>query len=147
MKVILLTDIKGLGKRGDIKEVAEGYARNFLFTKKFAEAAREGSLKKLENIKKKEIEKEQADLEKIQELAEQLSGKEIVIKMKEKEGKLFGSVGAKDICKELKKEDIAIGEKSIILGSPLKEIGEYEVEVELTHGIEAFIKLIIEGTE
>lgn len=145
MKVILLQDIKGLGKKGDLKEVAEGYARNFLFVKKLAEIATNGGVKKVEVIKKKQAEKDQLDLEKTQELASQLEGKAITINAKEKDGKLFGSVQVKDLLKELKKENITVPEKSIILSSPIKEIGEYEVRIELDHGIETSVMVLVES--
>ncbi|KKR22137.1 MAG: 50S ribosomal protein L9 [Candidatus Moranbacteria bacterium GW2011_GWA2_39_41] len=145
MKIILLQDVKGLGKRGDIKEVSEGYARNFLFVKKLAEIATGSGLKKVEVIKSKQKEKEQIDLEKTQELAAQLDGKSITLLVKEKCGKLFGAVHVKDILKELKKENIVLPEKSIILESPIKELGEYEVKVELDHRIEATIAVLVES--
>lgn len=145
MKIILLQDVKNLGKRGDIKEVSEGYARNFLFVKKLAEIATNSGLKKVDVIKKKQAEKEQLDLEKTQELASRLDGMAVVILVKEKNGKLFGSIHAKDIVKELKKENIIISEKAIILQDPLKEIGDYEVKIELEHNIEAVINVSVES--
>jgi large subunit ribosomal protein L9 len=145
MKIILLQDVKGLGKRGDIKEVSEGYARNFLFIKKLAEIATESGLKKVEVIKNKQKEKQQLDLEKTQELAAKLDGKNITILVKEKDGKLFGAVHAKDILKELKKENIILPEKSVILESPIKELGEYEVKIELEHRIEAVIAVLVDS--
>ena len=145
MKIILLQDIKGLGKRGDIKEVAEGYARNFLFGKKLAEMATNGGVKKVEVIKMKQAEKEQMDLEKTQELASQLEGRAITINAKEKNGKLFGAVHIKDLVKELKSESIVIPESAIILDSPIKELGEYEVRIELDHGIETSIMVLVES--
>lgn len=145
MKVILLQNVKGLGKAGDIKEVAEGYARNFLIVRKLAEIASESGVKKVETLKKAQAEKDQMDLEKTQELAEQLEGRAVTIIAKAKDEKLFGSVHAKDIAKELKKENIVISEKSIILPEPIKELGEYEVKVELDHNIEAMIMVIVES--
>jgi len=145
MKIILLQDVKGLGKRGDIKEVSEGYARNFLFVKKLAEIATGSGMKKVEVIKSKQKEKEQIDLEKTQELAAQLDGKSITLLVKEKDGKLFGAVHVKDILKELKKENIILPEKSVVLESPIKELGEYEVKIELDHRIEATIAVLVES--
>lgn len=145
MKVILLQNVKGLGKAGDIKEVAEGYARNFLIVRKLAEIASESGVKKVETLKKAQAEKDQMDLEKTQELAEQLEGRAVTIIAKAKDEKLFGSVHAKDIAKELKKENIVISEKSIILSEPIKELGEYEVKIELDHNIEAMIMVIVES--
>jgi len=147
MKVILLQDIKGLGKAGDVKEVAEGYARNFLFGKKLAEIATNSGMKKVEVIKKKQAEKDQMDLEKTQELASQLEGKAITINAKEKDGKLFGSVQIKDLIKELKKENIIIPESAVILDCPIKEVGEYEVKIELDHGIETSVMVLVESAD
>ncbi len=144
MKIILLQDFKKIGKKGDIKEVSDGFARNFLFPKKIAEMATGAAIKKVENIKHKQVQEEQADLEKIQQLAEQLEGKEIIIQAKEKEGKLFGSIHAKDVAKELKKENLTVPEKCIALNDPIKEIGEYDVKIELEHGIETAVRVIIE---
>jgi len=145
MKIILLQDVKNLGKRGDVKEVSEGYARNFLFVKKLAEIANDSGLKKVVAIKEKQKEKEQMDLEKTQELADRLNGKSVTLLVKEKEGKLFGAVHAKDIVKELKKESIIIAEKSVMLENAIKELGEYEVKIELDHGIEVIIAVLVES--
>lgn len=130
---------------GDVKEVSDGYARNFLLPKKLAEAATETGIKNVENLKNKMAEAEQADLEKNQQLAESLQDREILIQVKEKDGKLFGSVNAKMIAKELKKEVLDIDEKSVILAEPIKKVGEYDVKIELGHGIETFVKVIVEA--
>jgi len=145
MKVILLQNVKNIGKMGDVKEVSDGYARNFLLPKKLAEIATESGIKNVEILKSKMARIEQADLEKNQQLAESLQGREILIQAKEKDGKLFGSVNAKTIAKELKKENLDIDEKSIILAEPIKEVGEYDVKIELSHGIEALVKVVIEA--
>ena len=145
MKVVLLAEIKALGKKGDIKEVSDGYARNFLLPKKLAEIATVQAIKKSEEEKKKHEEAAKAELEKTEFLAESLQGKEIYIRAKEKDGKLFGSIAAKAIVKELQKENPQIQEKSVILPEPIKELGEYEVKIELDHGIETSIMVIVES--
>jgi len=145
MRVILLQNVKNIGKMGDVKEVSDGYARNFLLPKKLAEIVTEASIKNIEVLKSKMAWVEQADLEKNQQLAENLQDREIVIQAKEKDGKLFGSVNAKTIAKELKKEKLDIDEKSIILTEPIREVGEYDVKVELDHGIEALVKVVVEA--
>ncbi len=145
MKIILLNDINSLGKKGDIKEVADGYARNFLLPQKLAEVATELAVKKIETIKKKITEGNKKDLEKNEKLASELDGREVLIKAKEKNGKIFGSIGAKEIAKELKKQKLEVGEKAIMLNEPIKDIGEKEVLVQLDHGIEANIKVIAEA--
>lgn len=145
MKIILLQDIKNIGKQGDIKEVSDGYARNFLLPKKLAEIATAETMRKAEIMRAKQAEVQQADLQKIQALAESLQGREVVIQAKEKDGKLFGSINAKAIAKELKKENLDINDKSIILPEPIREIGEYEVKISLDHGIEASLLVIVES--
>jgi len=142
MKIVLLSDVKNIGKLGDIKEVADGFARNFLFPKKLAEMATDAAIKKVEIEKQKQNETAKKNLEATQELASQLDGKEITISAKAKDGKLFGSITAKNIVKELKKEKFDIKENSIIL-EPIKELGEYDLKIELEHGIEVSLKLIV----
>jgi large subunit ribosomal protein L9 len=145
MKVILLQDVKGLGKKGDFKEVAEGYGRNFLLARKLAEIATEGSVRKVTDIKNKLAEKNKLDLEKTQALADSIEEMSITILCKEKKGKLFGSVQAKDIANALKKEGIIVPEKSIFIEDHIKEVGEYEVAIKLDHAIETSVAVIIEG--
>ncbi|HEX7586205.1 MAG TPA: 50S ribosomal protein L9 [Patescibacteria group bacterium] len=147
MKVILLQDVKNLGRKWDVKEVSDGYARNFLLPKKLTEIATKTELQKIEKLKEKEAIEEKKDLEKIQALADQLQGKAIVIKAKNKDGKLFGSITTKDIVKELKKENIVISAKALTLEMPIKEIGEFEIRVNLEHGIETQLSVIIEEAE
>jgi len=147
MKVVLLQDIKNVGKRGDIKEVSDGYARNFLLPKKMVEAATETTVKKVEFLKAQQQEEEKINSEKNQELVRFLKEKKITIGVKEKKGKLFGSITAKNIIRELKKENIELPEKSIMLAHPIKETGEYEVKINLDHGIEAPLKVIIESSQ
>jgi large subunit ribosomal protein L9 len=145
MKVILSENVNNLGKAGDVKEVSDGYARNFLLPRKLAELATTRNLEKAEILKEQGIKQEKEGLENNQKLATEIDGREIIIKSKEKGGKLFGSVGAKEIIKELKNQGVEINEEFIILDTPIKEIGESEVLIRLGHGIEATIRVIIEG--
>jgi large subunit ribosomal protein L9 len=143
MKVILKKDIKNIGKEGDIKEVSDGYARNFLLPKKLALPATESAMKQATDAKLKKLETEKIEQEKTNELARIISGKKIIIRAKEKKGKLFGSITAKNIAQELKKEKIEISEKSIIIKNPLKKIGEYEIKINLDYGISSSFLLLI----
>jgi large subunit ribosomal protein L9 len=143
MKVILKKDIKNIGKEGDIKEVSDGYARNFLLPKKLALPATESAIKQATDAKLKKLETEKIEQEKTNELARIISGKKIIIRAKEKKGKLFGSITAKNIAQELKKEKIEISEKSIIIKNPLKKIGEYEIKINLDYGISSSFLLLI----
>lgn len=144
MKVIFFQDVKGTGKRGEIKEISDGYARNFLLPKKLAGVATPEAIKKVGLEKQKHLEAVKQDLAKTQEIASQLQGKEIVIKAKAKDGKLFGSITAKAIAKELKKDGLEIAEKAIML-EPIREIGEYEIKIILEHNIEAGVMLFVES--
>lgn len=147
MKVILLQDMKALGKRGDIKDVSEGYARNFLLPRKLAQTATEGAVKIAEVKKARDAAAEKANLEKLRELAEKLKNRKITIKSREKKGKLFGSISAKDIVSGLKKENLELSEKSIILKEAIKKIGEYKIGIKLANGIETQIILEVKGEE
>ena len=145
MKIVLLKDIDNMGKEGEIKEVADGYARNFLLPKKMAELATPAALKKAEARKAKGAEAAKMELEEAQKLAELLEGRELFIKVKEKEGKLFGSVNEKTIAKTFKDEGLKIDPTSIRLAEPIKEVGEYDVAISLDHGLEAGIRVILVG--
>ncbi len=147
MKIVLLQDVKNIGRAGDVKDVSDGYARNFLLPQKMAEPATEEALKKVEELKTKKAEAEQADLEKTEALAEQMEGREIVIRAKEKDGRLFGSITAKAVAKELKKRNLPIDDKLIVLPEAIRETGEFDVKIELPHGIEATVRVIVESAE
>ena len=145
MKVILLQDIKNIGKKGTIKEVSDGYARNFLFPKKLAQIAVADSIKKVEEMQKKQLETEKMMQDKLKEMAKTISGQEFLIQAKDKDGKLFGSITAKDIANKLKEKNIEAEAKNIILSHPIKEVGGYSVELDLGNNIKAKIKVIVEG--
>lgn len=143
MKIILLKDVEKLGKEGEIKDVAEGYARNFLIPQSFAKPATDQAIREVELAKEKKKKADQMDLEKTQKLAEQLDGRELFIKVKEKDGKLFGSINEKTIAKSLADENLKIEPKNVKIEEPIKEVGDYEVKLELDHGLEANIKVIL----
>jgi large subunit ribosomal protein L9 len=142
MKIILLQDVKNLGKKGDVKEVAKGYVQNFLLPKKLAEIATENLVKAFETQKAKEEKERKAQIQEFENLAQNLKNRKITILAPQKKGKLFGSIKVKDIAAALQKEDLNISENSIIIKQAIKNIGEYEVEIKLAQGIEA--KIIIE---
>jgi len=145
MKVVFLTDVKNIGKKGEIKNVADGFARNFLFPQKMAELATDAAVQKNQLEMKKNAQIQEEALKKIQESAENLAGREIIIKAKEKKGKLFGAVNKKKILKELEKMDIFVEEKAVSMNESIKEVGDYEIKVELGHGIETVFNLKIES--
>jgi large subunit ribosomal protein L9 len=145
MKVILIQDITNLGKKGDIKEVSDGYARNFLLPRKLAQTVTDSAIKNMENKKDQEAKEVQDRLDSLKKLAGSLNKKEFVIKCKEKGGKLFGSVSEKDIAKALNDMGIEIEESSVILEAPLKKTGEYSINLKLEKDIISRIKLKIQG--
>ncbi|MDR3582786.1 MAG: 50S ribosomal protein L9 [Candidatus Pacebacteria bacterium] len=145
MKVILLQDIKSLGKKNDIKDVSDGYARNFLLAKKLAAIATETAIAEAEAKKAEEKKADEANLQNLRELAGKLKDKKITLKSKAKGGKLFGSISAKDVAAELQKENLAVPEKSIILNEAIKKIGNYQIKIKLTEQVETNIKLEIVG--
>lgn len=133
MKVILLEDVKSLGKKGEIVNVSDGYARNFVLPKKLgveANSANRNNLK-LQKANAEKVAREQ--LEAAQELAEVLKTKEVVLKMKSGEGgKVFGSVSSKEIAAEAKAQcGLEIDKKKIQLPEPIKALGVYEVNIKL----------------
>jgi len=149
MKVILLKDIKTLGKKFDIKDVADGYAKNYLFPNKLAINATKENLAHLEN-KKRELEKiAERELKKMQSIASEIDGLELPIKVKvsPNTGKIFGSINATKILAELKNKGFDIKKNNIILPEPIKTIGEYPIKITFDHNLEAEIKVIVMDEE
>ncbi len=144
MKVILLEDVDELGKKGEIKEVADGYARNLLIPKKMAILASKSEIIRLEEQKKIDEEKAEKELIRFQEIASQIDGFELEIPVKiGEDNKLFGAITSAKISEELKKNNFKVEKNQVKLEEPIKEIGEYEIPIELPHNLEAKIKLII----
>jgi large subunit ribosomal protein L9 len=144
MKVLLTKNVSKIGREGEIKDVADGFARNFLIPNGMAIAATPENLKQAEFAKQKKEAEAKENLEEVQQMAENLDGQEFFIQVKQKDGKLFGSINDKSLAKELKKQGFDLRPENFILAEPIKEIGEYEVRVNLDHGLEAGIKIILE---
>lgn len=140
MKVILKTDVKGSGKKGDIIEVSEGYAKNFLLKKNLAEPATAASMN--EALQKKQaLEFHKAEeLKVMQALAASLKGKKITLAIKTGEnGKLFGSVTSAQIAQELAAAGFDVDKKKILLKDPIKTLGTYTVSIRLMEKVETEI--------
>lgn len=136
MKVILKEDVKSLGKAGEIVNVSDGYARNYLIPKGIALIADEKNIKAFELQKKRLLESIEKERSATKEFAERLKNLSLTIKAKAgEEGKLFGSITTMDISEALKREGIELDRKKIILQEPLKRIGEYRIPVKLPHDI------------
>lgn len=144
MKVVLLKNVAKVGKAGEIKTVADGFARNFLIPQGLAEVASDSAVKKASLMAENLKIKTQKELEEFQKIAEKLDRKEVVIKAKAQKGKLFGSINPQQIIDKLKEEKISIKESNLVIKNPIKELGEHAVKVNLSHGIEAEIKVIVE---
>jgi large subunit ribosomal protein L9 len=144
VKVILLQDVKEIGKRYEVKEVKDGYARNFLFAKNLVKAATPEALKWLESQKEIETKKSEEELKIIQELASAVDGQEVLIPVKVgDEGQLFESITVSKISEKLKEMGFEVKKNKIDLTEPIKEAGEFPVKIHFEHNLEAEIKVII----
>lgn len=146
MKVILLQDEKKLGKKGDVIEVSEGYARNYIIPKKIGVEANAKNLNdlKLQKANQEKVAQEQLDAAK--ELAALLETKEVVVKIKSGEGgRAFGSVSSKEIVTACKEQNgIELDKKKVHLPEPLKNFGTYEVTVKLHPKVNATLKVKVQ---
>lgn len=146
MKVILLKDVKGLGKARDIKEVSDGYARNMLIKKGLAEEATAVKINSL-NIKKGAEEfHHQEEIKALKEQAKNLNGKEVTVKIKCGEnGKIFGSVTTKEIAEAILGLGFNVDKKKILLKDPIKNLGVYSVDVKFLPEVIAKVKVNVLG--
>lgn len=146
MKVILLQDVKGQGKKGEVVDVNEGYARNFLIKKGMAEVATAAKLNDM-SMKKSAADFHRAEEEKAtREMAKTISGQKFTVKIKAgQNGKVFGSVTAGNISDSLASAGYNVDKKKIVLPQPIKNLGEYEVELKLMEGVSAKIKVEVQA--
>ena len=145
MKVILLQDVKGSGKKGQLVNVSDGYARNFLLPKKLAKEADAKALNELKNEEESRKYRIETDTANAKADAEKISGKTLTMTAKAgKGGKLFGSVTAKEIAAELKKSfGIDVDKRKIALDGDIKSFGTYNAEIKLYTGVSASIKVMV----
>ena len=144
MKVILQKDIPSLGDAGDIKEVAEGFARNYLLPKKLVIVANESSKKAIDHQMKLIKIKKDKRKKTSEQLAASMSDVEITIPAKVgEEGKLFGSITSMDIAKQLKDKGFEIDKRKILLDTPIKSEGEFKISIKLEEGLTATVKVIV----
>jgi len=147
MKVILLEDIKGVGKKEQIINAADGYARNFLFPKKLALEANPANLAELERKHKKEDKKRADDIESAKKIKEKLESITLLLHVKTGEtGKLFGSVTNAEIAEELlRQHGIELDKKKISIPVPIKNVGEASAHAKIHMEINAEIKINVIG--
>lgn len=129
MKVILLQDVKTIGNKGDIAEVNDGYARNFLLPKKLAAEADKSVVNEYNQRVEKEKRQKEQELREAMELKNTLSKKTIDVAVKCGEGKMYGSVTAQDIATALAKEGLNVDKKKITIPEPIRQLGIFTVEV------------------
>lgn len=142
MKVIFLQDVKGKGKQGEIKEVSEGYGRNYLLPRHLAVEANQGNLKQLEAKKKGEEKQAEKEYEEALALKETLEKMEVSLSAKAGEGgRLFGSVTSKQIVQALKKDKINLDKRKLELDDPIRTLGYTNVPVKLHPKVTATLKV------
>lgn len=129
MRLILTQDVPELGKRGDVVDVADGYARNYLVPKSFAVKASDGALRQAESMRLAREEAERRERESAEQLAQSLSGSRVVVAARSgDEGKLFGSIGSADIAEAIAKfTGVEVDRKIVVMPTPIKDIGLHEI--------------------
>jgi large subunit ribosomal protein L9 len=149
MKVVLLEDIPGRGRAGQMKEVSKGYAKNFLLPRGLALIATPSIVKQVESRLEKEKLEESIDRERLVELAQQIEGKEIHFKARMGAGeRLFGSITAADVAEELSRAiGSVVDKKKIDLEKPFRQAGSHEIAVKLASDIKPKITVVIEEEE
>lgn len=146
-KVILLQDVKGIGKKGEVKEVSKGYANNYLIPKKLAVLATDDALHNLKQQEKARERKRQKEIAQAKEYVEKLKHSTLKLKHKAGEkGKLFGSVTQKEVADALSSQlDIKVDKKQITFPAPIKSTGEFKAEIDFGHGIKSEISIVVEA--
>lgn len=146
MKVILLQDVKGVGKEGQVVDVSDGYARNFLLKKKLA---KESSVANLNEVKLKQgarAEHEKRALQAAEDLKKDLEGKSFTLKMKSGEGgKLYGAVTSADVSDVLKKNGYDIDKKQVVINTAIKSVGTFGVRIKLHPKVSSEININVEA--
>lgn len=145
MKVILLQDVKSVGKKGQVIEASDGYARNFLIPKKLAVVADNANMNELKTKQEANKYKRDMSLASAKELSEKMKNFELVFKIKAGEnGKIFGSITSKDIADELnKKYFVEVDKKKILLEDAIKNLGVYNIDIKLFEGVTGKLKVTV----
>jgi large subunit ribosomal protein L9 len=147
MKVIILEEVRGVGKKFEVKEVSNGYARNFLFPNKLAEPANPSSLKKLEAMIAEHNKNENEYIKTLEAIARKIADMRIQFDLKKgKDGSIFGSVNKESILKALREHKLITKERvDITLDHPIKEPGLYVVPIDLKKGITVDLKIVVKA--
>ena len=147
MKVILLEDVKKVGKKGELVNVSDGYARNFLFAKNLAKEATNNAINEMKLKNEAEDRRKEEEYQEAKKLGEMIESKDIKIELKTGEGgKIFGSVSTKEITQAVKEQlDLVVDKKKIQLNDPIKSLGTYEVQIKIHPKVTATLKVKVIG--
>jgi len=144
MKVILMTDVPALGHRGETRDVANGYARNFLLPRKLAVEATAANLKNVEHLKRQRAKEDHRALEAAQALAARIEGLTLSVTARASEdGRLYGSVSSQDVLEFLEKNQVTVEKRRIQLDDPIKAVGDYQVPVRLLGDVTASLTVSV----
>ena len=148
MKVVLIKDVVGLGKTGDVKEVADGYARNFLFPRKLAVAATPAELQKLEARRQAEARRQDRLEHEAEGLAQELGGLTLALRVRAGKERIYGSVTTTAIAKEIKRlSGQEIDKHKIELEKPIRQLGSHQVPIKLSRNVTATVNVLVEREE
>ncbi|MDR0357303.1 MAG: 50S ribosomal protein L9 [Clostridiales Family XIII bacterium] len=149
MKIILLEDVAGKGKAGDVVKVNDGYARNMLFPRNLAVSATEANMKNLEKRKAALAAKKAQETEQAREIAEKIDNLSVTIKTKSGEGgRLFGSVTAQGIAQAVNEQHgVYVDKRKILLDAPIKTCGTHPAEIRIYPEIVATVRVLVEANE
>jgi large subunit ribosomal protein L9 len=145
MKVILLKDIPKIGKKYDIKDLADGYVKNFLFPNKLAEEATLNKISKIQNIKNGQEKEIQEKLETYKRQAKQMAGFKLEFILKTDGKSVFGAINSKDVAEKLKEKGIKVDEEQVKMEKHLKGIGEHIIKIKFSPDIEADLKVVLKS--
>lgn len=149
MKIILIKDVKKLGKEGEIKEVSDGYAKNYLIPRGYAVEATKAKLKETKERNLREQKEKEKEKVKAERIKEQLEGKSVVITAKAGGGdKLFGAVTAREIADILQKEfAVSVDKKKVEIGENIKHLGNYNIKIKIYPGVHIDMKVVVTAEE
>lgn len=145
MKVILRADVKGVGKKGELKNVADGYALNALLPKQLAIVATKEAIADLKRIEQKRTEREAAEIVSLKKQAEKITTLTITLVRKAEKGRLFGAIHEGDIALALAKENISVEKKQVSIEKQIREIGNHPVRINLGRGVQASLSVTIQA--
>ena len=146
MQVVFTQNVKGIARKGEVKNVKDGYFQNFLFPRKLAVIATDAKVREAETMRKHETITKDRVKEQAHELQKKLTGLKITIKSKANGDKLYGSISEKDIVDAIEKDaKVQLGKSNVVLSDHIKVVGTYEIPIALTEGVEAKITLVVKG--